>query len=216
MRACNDSLEHRATLAICIPISPTFRVISATTTSTYGLYHHFSTDPHDEVTRAQVAAAASVGNSSTQQLQSTIFAKILRKEIPADIVYEDDKVTGEGRGGEGRGGESQSTIFAKILRKEIPADILYEDDKVTGEWRGGEGRGGESQSTIFAKILRKEIPADIVYEDDKVTDACSEHWELFRCRSFLPLVYFLFSICFIGVEKLWNLDLGVRNAPMYV
>ena len=39
-----------------------------------------------------MAAAASVGNVSMQQSQNTIFSKILRKEIPADIVHEDDKV----------------------------------------------------------------------------------------------------------------------------
>ena len=44
----------------------------------------------DEVGKVH-AAAAGVGNSSVPP-QPTIFTKILNKEIPADIVYEDDKV----------------------------------------------------------------------------------------------------------------------------
>ena len=45
----------------------------------------------DEVGKAH-AAAAGVGNESAPP-QPTIFTKILNKEIPADIVYEDNKVS---------------------------------------------------------------------------------------------------------------------------
>ena len=60
--------------------------------SAQGQYRIFSSDsqPHDEVTKAH-AAAAEVANASVFP-QTTIFTKILNKEIPADIVYEDDKV----------------------------------------------------------------------------------------------------------------------------
>ena len=37
------------------------------------------------------AAAVGVGNASVPP-QPTIFTKILNKEIPTDIVYEDDKI----------------------------------------------------------------------------------------------------------------------------
>ncbi len=52
-----------------------------------------ASDPHDEVGRAQ-DAAASLGLKGVfdAQPQETIFGKILKKEIPADVVYEDDKV----------------------------------------------------------------------------------------------------------------------------
>lgn len=56
--------------------------------SAHAQYRHFSSE--DEVGKAH-AAAAGVGNSSVPP-QPTIFTKILNKEIPADIVYEDDKV----------------------------------------------------------------------------------------------------------------------------
>ena len=48
-----------------------------------------TSDPSDEVARAH-GAAASIGNVSHPL--PTIFTKILNKEIPADIVYEDEKV----------------------------------------------------------------------------------------------------------------------------
>ena len=56
--------------------------------SAHAQYRLFSSE--DEVGKAH-AAAAGVGNSS-EPPQPTIFTKILNKEIPADIVYEDDKV----------------------------------------------------------------------------------------------------------------------------
>ena len=56
--------------------------------SAHAQYRLFSSE--DEVGKAH-AAAAGVGNSSKPP-QPTIFTKILNKEIPADIVYEDDKV----------------------------------------------------------------------------------------------------------------------------
>ena len=60
--------------------------------SAQGQYRVFSSDsePHDEVAKAH-AAAAGVANASVSP-KPTIFTKILNKEIPADIVYEDDKV----------------------------------------------------------------------------------------------------------------------------
>ena len=42
---------------------------------------------NDEVEKAKLAGA------EKYQPQDTIFGKILRKEIPADIIYEDDKVS---------------------------------------------------------------------------------------------------------------------------
>ena len=57
--------------------------------SAHAQYRHFSSE--DEVGKAH-AAAAGVGNSSVPPQPTTIFTKILNKEIPADIVYEDDKV----------------------------------------------------------------------------------------------------------------------------
>ena len=56
--------------------------------SAHAQYRLFSSE--DEVGKAH-AAAAGVGNSSVPP-QPTVFTKILNKEIPADIVYEDDKV----------------------------------------------------------------------------------------------------------------------------
>ena len=56
--------------------------------SAHAQYRHFSSE--DEVGKAH-AAAAGVGNSSVPP-QPTIFTKILNKEIPADIVYEYNKV----------------------------------------------------------------------------------------------------------------------------
>ena len=51
----------------------------------------FSTDKalcsSDEVDKAKAAAADKIKNAD-----DTIFGKIVRKEIPADIIYEDDKV----------------------------------------------------------------------------------------------------------------------------
>lgn len=42
---------------------------------------------NDEVEKAKLASVA----AEKYQPQDTIFGKILRKEIPADIIYEDDK-----------------------------------------------------------------------------------------------------------------------------
>ena len=47
-----------------------------------------SGDCSDEVEKAKKAAE----NYKFQPLHETIFGKILKKEIPADIVYEDEKV----------------------------------------------------------------------------------------------------------------------------
>lgn len=44
---------------------------------------------NDEVEKAKLASVA----AEKYQPQDTIFGKILRKEIPADIIYEDDKVS---------------------------------------------------------------------------------------------------------------------------
>ena len=41
----------------------------------------------DEVSKAQAAA-----NSASTSSKPTIFARILKREIPADIIHEDDKV----------------------------------------------------------------------------------------------------------------------------
>ncbi len=57
-----------------------------------------TSDPRDEVGRAQDAAVSVGGGVSSVQPQETIFTKILNKEIPADIVYEDDRVTTPQRG----------------------------------------------------------------------------------------------------------------------
>ena len=49
---------------------------------------------NDEVEKAKLAAEAADKYSKYQfQPQDTIFSKIIRKEIPADIVYEDEKVS---------------------------------------------------------------------------------------------------------------------------
>lgn len=47
----------------------------------------FSTDDIDEVTKAKVAAS-----NDNERPTGTIFSKIINKEIPADILYEDDMV----------------------------------------------------------------------------------------------------------------------------
>ena len=44
----------------------------------------------DEMSKAKLAAEEYQGGKYTSG--DTIFGKILRKEIPADVVYEDDKV----------------------------------------------------------------------------------------------------------------------------
>lgn len=44
---------------------------------------------NDEVEKAKLASEA----AEKYQPQDTIFGKILRKEIPADIIYEDEKVS---------------------------------------------------------------------------------------------------------------------------
>ena len=49
-------------------------------------YRFFS---EDEVSSAAAAAAASASNAPSE----TVFSRILNKELPADIVHEDDKVT---------------------------------------------------------------------------------------------------------------------------
>ena len=46
---------------------------------------------NDEVEKAKLAAEAA--EKYQFQPQDTIFGKILRKEIPADIIYEDEKVS---------------------------------------------------------------------------------------------------------------------------
>ena len=53
----------------------------------------FCTNGHcnDEVKNAKLAAE--VAEKYQFQPQDTIFSKILRKEIPADIIYEDEKVS---------------------------------------------------------------------------------------------------------------------------
>ena len=48
-------------------------------------------DSDNEVERARDAAERVRQHTSTQE-QDTVFSKILRKEIPADIIYEDNKV----------------------------------------------------------------------------------------------------------------------------
>ena len=45
-----------------------------------------------EVERARETDATRKQNPSTTQ-EDTIFSKILRKEVPADIIYEDEKVS---------------------------------------------------------------------------------------------------------------------------
>ena len=47
----------------------------------------FSTNDIDEVTKAKVAAS-----NDNERPAGTIFSKIINKEIPADILYEDDMV----------------------------------------------------------------------------------------------------------------------------
>ena len=47
-------------------------------------------DGCDEVSKAKLAAEEYQGGKYTSG--DTIFGKILRKEIPADVIYEDDKV----------------------------------------------------------------------------------------------------------------------------
>ena len=49
-----------------------------------------TSDCSDEVKKAQFAADP----ANKYKPEDSIFAKILRKEIPADIVYEDEKVRG--------------------------------------------------------------------------------------------------------------------------
>ena len=53
----------------------------------------FCTNGHcnDEVKNAKLAAEAA--GKYQFQPQDTIFSKILRKEIPADIIYEDEEVS---------------------------------------------------------------------------------------------------------------------------
>ena len=53
----------------------------------------FCTNGHcnDEVKKAKLSAEAA--EKYQFQPQDTIFSKILRKEIPADIIYEDEKVS---------------------------------------------------------------------------------------------------------------------------
>ena len=46
---------------------------------------------NDEVDKAKLAAEAA--DKYQFQPQDTIFGKIIRKEIPADIIYEDEKVS---------------------------------------------------------------------------------------------------------------------------
>ena len=50
-----------------------------------------SGDCNDEVKKAKLAAEAA--EKYQFQPQDTIFSKILRKEIPADIIYEDEQVS---------------------------------------------------------------------------------------------------------------------------
>jgi hypothetical protein len=45
-----------------------------------------------EVERARETAAAHKQNPSTTRQEDTIFSKILTKEVPADIIYEDEMV----------------------------------------------------------------------------------------------------------------------------
>ena len=46
---------------------------------------------NDEVEKAKLASEAA--DKYQFQPQDTIFSKIIRKEIPADIIYEDEKVS---------------------------------------------------------------------------------------------------------------------------
>ena len=46
---------------------------------------------NDEVEKAKLASEAA--EKYHFQPQDTIFGKILRKEVPADIIYEDEKVS---------------------------------------------------------------------------------------------------------------------------
>ncbi|HSO20637.1 MAG TPA: HIT domain-containing protein [Desulfosarcina sp.] len=61
---------------------------------------------------------------------ATIFSKIINKEIPADIVYQDDHVTAF------RDIEPQAPVHILIVpNKEIPTvnDIAEEDEKLIGK-----------------------------------------------------------------------------------
>ena len=54
-----------------------------------------TSDCSDEVKKAQFAASAADKYGDKYKPEDSIFSKILRKEIPADIVYEDEKVSGD-------------------------------------------------------------------------------------------------------------------------
>lgn len=60
---------------------------------------------------------------------TTIFSKIINKEVPSDIVYQDDHVTAF------RDAQPQAPVHILIVpNKEIPTvnDITEEDEKVIG------------------------------------------------------------------------------------
>ena len=65
------------------------RVVVCSLLHSSSLTHNGDSD--SEVERARDAAERVRQHTSTQE-QDKVFSKILRKEIPADIIYEDKKV----------------------------------------------------------------------------------------------------------------------------
>lgn len=57
-------------------------LLSCNPKNTFNQQYRFKSKMSDEIKKAQVASPS----------DDTIFGKIARKEIPADIIYEDDQV----------------------------------------------------------------------------------------------------------------------------
>ena len=90
--------------------------------------------------------------------EETIFSKILRKEIPADIVYEDDQVTAF------RDINPKAATHILIIPNyNIPTvnDVTEKDETVLGHL-----------FTVAAKIARQEGIADDGY---RLIVNCNEH-----------------------------------------
>jgi histidine triad (HIT) family protein len=90
--------------------------------------------------------------------EETIFSKIIRKEIPSDMVYQDDSVTAF------RDINPKAPVHILIIPNNlIPtvADVLPEDEAVLGH-----------MITVAAKIARDEGIADDGY---RLLINCKEH-----------------------------------------